>query len=76
MPSAIVDDSGSFIGAPAASDGGYEAAPAACTPMIRTSGRSALAATATPEISPPPPTAVMIVPTSGHWSRISRPTVP
>ena len=76
MPSAIVAHSGSFSGTPAASDGGYDAAPLACTPTTRTSGRSALTATATPEISPPPPMATTIVATSGHCSRISSPTVP
>ena len=39
-------------------------------------GRSALAATAMPEIRPPPPTPVMIVRTSGHCSTISSATVP
>jgi hypothetical protein len=76
MPSAIVDSCGSRTGAPASSDGGYAAAPAACTPMIRMSGLSALAATAMPESRPPPPRPVTIVLASGHCSRISSATVP
>ena len=38
-----------------ASEPGYAAAPAACTPTTRTSGRSALTAIAIPASSPPPP---------------------
>ncbi|GGR33263.1 hypothetical protein GCM10015536_43440 [Streptomyces griseomycini] len=76
MPSAIVAGLRTDTGCPAASEGGYAAAPAACTPTIRTSGRSAFTATATPAASPPPPTPTTIVRTSGHCSRISRPTVP
>ena len=38
MPSAIVFIDGSCCGRPASSEGGYAAAPAACTPTTRTSG--------------------------------------
>ena len=54
-----------------AASAGYAAAPSACTPITRTSGRSALTATAIPEISPPPPTGRRSCCTSGHCSRIS-----
>ena len=76
MPSAIVRYDWSRTGCPAFSEGGYAAAPAACTPTTRMSGRNAFAATAIPEISPPPPIPVMIVFTSGSASTISSPTVP
>ena len=55
MPSAIVAGASTDTGCPAASEGGYAAAPAACTPTTRTSGRSAFTATAIPAASPPPP---------------------
>ncbi len=48
MPSAIVDPHRTDTGRPFASDGGYAAAACACTPTIRTSGRSALTATPMP----------------------------
>ncbi len=76
IPSAIVIGSSIEIGCPALSEGGYAAAPSACTPMTRTSGRSAFTATATPAARPPPPIPTRMVRTSGHCSRISRPTVP
>lgn len=76
MPSAIVAAVSIATGCPAASEGGYAAAAAACTPTILTSGRSAFTATAIPAASPPPPRPTTMVRTSGHCSRISRPTVP
>ena len=76
MPSAIVATDPIATGRPAASDGGYAAAPAACTPTSRTSGRSDFTATAIPAASPPPPMPTTMVRTSGHCSRISSPTVP
>jgi hypothetical protein len=76
MPSAIVANDASRTGRPAASDGGYGAHPLAWTPMTRTSGRSALTATAIPAAIPPPPMPTTIVRTSGRCSRISSPTVP
>jgi len=76
MPSAMVGPGRMRTGRPAASDGGKAAARLACTPMILMSGRAALAATARPEISPPPPTAVTMVRTSGRARRISRAMVP
>ena len=42
MPSAIVAGSRIDTGRPAASEAGYAAAPAACTPTTRTSGRQRL----------------------------------
>ena len=42
-------------GWPAASEAGYAAAPSACTPTTRTSGRCALTAVAMPARRPPPP---------------------
>ena len=76
IPSAIVANEGRRTGSPARSEGGKAAALAAWTPITRTSGRSALATTAIPETSPPPPTPVTMVRTSGHCSRISSATVP
>ena len=55
MPSAIVFIDSSLTGAPCASEPGYAAAPSACTPTTRTSGRIALIAIAIPASSPPPP---------------------
>ena len=52
MPSAIVAIRSSGTGRPAASEGGYAAAPAACTPTTRTSGRCAFTATAMPGQQP------------------------
>ena len=52
------------------------AAPSACTPMTWQEGFSSFTALATPEISPPPPMAVMITSTSGSCCKISRPMVP
>ena len=43
---------------------------------MRMPGSCALAAIAIPDASPPPPTGITIVRTSGHCSMISRPTVP
>ena len=76
MPSAIVFIDGSWTGDPCASESGYAAAPAACTPTTRTSGRSALIARATPPSSPPPPVGTSTVRTSGACSSTSRPRVP
>lgn len=76
IPSAIVTGLATDVGCPAASDTGYATAPSACTPTTRTSGRSAFTATAIPAARPPPPTPTTIVRTSGHCSRISRPSVP
>ena len=76
MPSAIVFIAGSWTGDPCASESGYAAAPAACTPTTRTSGRSALIASATPPSSPPPPVGTSTVRTSGACSSTSSPRVP
>ena len=48
----------------------------ACTPTMRTPGRSARSAIAIPAASPPPPTGRRNVPTSGSSSASSRPIVP
>ena len=76
IPSAMVSQDGSAIGSPAASEAGKDALPAAWTPTMRTSGRSARKATAIPEMSPPPPTHTTTVVASGTCAAISRPTVP
>ena len=76
MPSAIVFISVSGTGQPCSSESGYAAAPFACTPTTRTSGRSAFTAIAMPASSPPPPVGTSTVCTSGACSMISRPTVP
>ena len=76
MPSAIVFIEGSCCGRPASSEGGYAAAPAACTPTTRTSGRLALTAIATPASRPPPPVGTITVCTSGACSSTSSPSVP
>ena len=76
IPSAIVDIDAKAVGFPAANDAGQAAAVSACTPTMRTCGRTALTAAATPAINPPPPVGTRIVPTSGSCSRISSPTVP
>ena len=60
---------------------GFKAAAfSAWTPMIRISRPSSFAraftATATPARSPPPPTPIRMVSTSGTCSRISKPQVP
>ena len=60
MPSAIVVPRSITTGRPAASEGGQAAQPAACTPITRMSGRSALTATAMPESRPPPPSGTTI----------------
>ena len=76
MPSAMVFIESSFTGAPFASEPGYAAAPSACTPTIRTSGRIALTAIAIPASNPPPPVGTTTVFTSGACSMISSPAVP
>ena len=55
MPSAIVRIAVSAAGAPAASEAGYAAAPAACTPTTRDVRVGRLTAAAIPASSPPPP---------------------
>ena len=50
--------------------------PAACTPTIRTPGRTARRASAIPEASPPPPIGITTVPASGTCSASSSPIVP
>ena len=76
MPSAIVVIDVSGTGAPWRSDPGKAAAPSACTPITRTSGRAALMAMAMPASRPPPPVGTITVLTSGRCSRISSPAVP
>ena len=61
---------------PSRSDACASAASSGSTPTTRTSGRSALTAVATPEISPPPPTQTTTVAASGRSATISSPTVP
>ena len=51
-------------------------APAASTPITRTSGRIAARAAAIPEISPPPPMGTTTVVASGASEASSRPMVP
>ena len=72
----MVGETSTRTGCPAAIEGGSGAAASACTPMMRMAGLRPLAAIAMPDASPPPPTGITIVRTSGHCSRISRPTVP
>ena len=61
MPSATVVTRSISTGRPAASEGVQDAQPAACTPITRMSGRSALIAMAMPESSPPPPSGTTTV---------------
>ena len=63
-------------GSPAASARAIASAPSVSTPQIRTSGISALSATATPEISAPPPMLTRTSVSGGASSASSRPTVP
>ena len=76
MPSAMVFALVSATTCPASSDAFMPAAPAACTPTMRTFGCSIFTAAATPEASPPPPMGTTMVSTSGRSSMISRPIVP
>ncbi len=71
-----MSDISTCAGAPASSDRTAPGEASASTPMIRTPGFLALAAVATPEIIPPPPTGTTIVVTSGTCSRLSRAMVP
>ena len=74
MPSAMLGRSGAS-GRPARLRY-IEGQAAACTPTISTSGLSALAAIATPAISPPPPIGTTSTSSSGASVSISSPTVP
>ena len=64
MPSAIVGRSGAS-GRPRSACGTSRGSAAACTPTISTSGLSALAAIAMPEIRPPPPIGTTSTSSSG-----------
>ena len=75
MPSATVPAVGAATGSPLKSAAAAEKR-FACTPTTRTLGRCALAATATPLTSPPPPTGTTSVSRSGACSSISSPSVP
>ncbi|MNW56829.1 hypothetical protein D3C74_345750 [compost metagenome] len=76
MPSAMVERASDVVGTPAASDPGYAAARAAWTPTTLTWGAASAMAAATPATSPPPPSGMTTVRTSGTCSRISSASVP
>ena len=61
---------------PASSARRMPGAPSGSTPTTRMPGRRAVAATAMPAMSPPPPTGTTMRSTSGRSSRISTATVP
>ena len=71
-----MEDGAMSTGSPAASARAIASAPSVSTPQIRTSGISALSATATPEISAPPPMLTRTSVSGGASSASSRPTVP
>ena len=60
----------------AASDAFIDGMASVCTPITRTSGRTAARARATPAMSPPPPLGTTTTDASGTYSAISSPTVP
>ena len=74
----IVSSPGCFTAIPSAivKPGPPGSVPAAWTPTIFTPGSRDFSASAIPAASPPPPTGITTVCTSGTWSAISSPIVP
>ena len=76
MPSAMVAAAGTVTRSPAWRAARIPGISSLCTPVTRTAGLSALRATATPPMSPPPPTGTMTASRSGTCSASSRAIVP
>ena len=76
MPSAIVDAGDSVTRVRASSARCIDGSDSAWTPITRTSGRTLLIASATPAMSPPPPTGTRMASMSGRCSRSSSPSEP
>jgi len=75
-PSARLAPPSSVLGPPAAIAAESLGIPAGSAAITRTLAPVARTAEQMPASRPPPPIGTMIVRTSGHWSRISIPTVP
>ena len=76
MPSAIVEPPFTVKILPSLTDSYILGEIFVWTPITFTSGLILFAASATPEISPPPPIGTTIISTSGIFSKISSPIVP